>query len=37
MLDVLTRALQRVVTENQDPQESLNAAKSEMDALLQGQ
>jgi multiple sugar transport system substrate-binding protein len=35
MLDVLTRALQRVVTENQDPQESLDTAKAEIDALLQ--
>jgi multiple sugar transport system substrate-binding protein len=37
MLDVLTRALQRVVTEQQDPQESLDAAKAEIDALLQQQ
>jgi multiple sugar transport system substrate-binding protein len=37
MLDVLTRALQRVVTEQQDPQESLDAAKAEIDALLQSQ
>ena len=35
MLDVLTRALQRVVTEEQDPQASLDAAKAEIDALLQ--
>jgi len=35
MLDVLTRALQRAVTEQQDPQESLDAAKAEIDALLQ--
>jgi multiple sugar transport system substrate-binding protein len=34
ILDVLTRAFQRVVTEQQDPQESLNAAKAEIDTLL---
>ncbi len=37
MLDVLTRALQRVVTEQQDPQVSLDTAKGEIDALLKQQ
>lgn len=35
MLDVLTRALQRVTTEKQDVQEALDQAKSEIDALIQ--